>query len=182
MRHRRPIFAFALAIGATWVLAATALAGGWASAIIDAPPQEPIAGEPISIGFTLLQHGRTPVDWGTPTVALRNPETGDEVTVTARRQGPTGHWIAELTVPAAGTWEWQVTHELDIATEGFTPITVAAPAGGAVAGSPITVLLAGIAALALLAGLIAVGLLNRGRRARLAARDRVARPARPAHG
>ncbi|MEO8162945.1 MAG: hypothetical protein ABI590_04110, partial [Ilumatobacteraceae bacterium] len=38
-----------------------ATAGGWAVSTLDEVPV-PIAGEPIDVGFTIRQHGITPVD------------------------------------------------------------------------------------------------------------------------
>ena len=44
------------------VLAATAFAGGWANAVMDTPPDGPAGtNEPVTLGFTLMQHGVTPV-------------------------------------------------------------------------------------------------------------------------
>ena len=56
-------------------LAATALAGGWANAMMDTPPDDPGGpNQPVTVGFTLLQHGETPVDWGA-TQIVRRPTT-----------------------------------------------------------------------------------------------------------
>lgn len=131
MRHRFPTAALA-ALAATLVLAGTALAGGWANAVMDEPPQEPpSAGEPITIGFTLLQHGVTPVDRGSTEVTIRNPDTGQALTVAARQGGQSGHWVAVITFPTDGRWRYTVTTTgLEVGMKGFNPVTVGSATPG----------------------------------------------------
>ena len=57
---RKPIAALPLALAATFILVATAVAGGWATATLDPGMPGPQAGAPSTIGFTVLQHGMTP--------------------------------------------------------------------------------------------------------------------------
>lgn len=130
--RKRAAAAIVSASALTLLLASSALAGGWANAVMDEAPNQPGGtGEPVTIGFTLLQHGVTPVDWGTTQVVLTNDATGQSVTFDARPQGADGHWVAEISVPAAGTWSYQVRHELETSTSGFQPITVGDVAGTA---------------------------------------------------
>ncbi|HYN64399.1 MAG TPA: hypothetical protein VES36_07340, partial [Candidatus Limnocylindrales bacterium] len=83
------------AMALTLILATSALAGGWANAIMDTPPDDPGGpNQPITIGFTLLQHGVTPVDWGAAKIVLTNAATGQSVTADASPQGKVGHWVA----------------------------------------------------------------------------------------
>jgi hypothetical protein len=165
MRHRA-IAAVLSAIALTLMMATSALAGGWAEAVMDTPPDDPGGpGQPITIGFTLLQHGVTPVDWGTTQVVLTNDATGKSVTFNARPQGAVGHWVAEISVPAEGTWAYEVRHDLEIEMTGFDPITVgpaAAQAGGAAASTgigvqPALLLAAGLLSILALAG-VTVGI------------------------
>jgi hypothetical protein len=149
----------------TLILATSALAGGWANAIMDAPPDDPGGpNQPITIGFTLLQHGVTPVDWGTAQVVLTNEATGQSVTVDASPKGKTGHWVAQVSVPAEGTWTYEVRHDLEIVMVGFEPIVVgeAAAARGAAAAAttgvaiqPALLLAGAFLGLLALAGMIA---------------------------
>jgi hypothetical protein len=154
MRHRTPVAAFA-AVAATLILAGTALAGGWANAIMDDPPPDPpSAGEPFTIGFTLLQHGVTPVNDPAPVVNLRNPATGEVLSVTATQEGESGHWVATITIPSDGVWRYEVTHDLIVGMHGFNPITVgaaapAAPATGTATSAATLPMIALLAALAL---------------------------------
>jgi hypothetical protein len=134
MRHRIPAAGALTALAATLILASAALAGGWANAVMDESPSDPpSAGEPITIGFTLLQHGITPVNDPAPTVTVRNAATGEELSVTATQEGASGHWVAVITFPSDGTWRYEVTHDLIVGMNGFNPVTVgsAAPAAAA---------------------------------------------------
>ena len=109
-----------------------AQAGGWATIVADSTnPPQPNAGEKFTFGFTVLQHGVTPVDWGQPLVMLVNGETGQRVTVEAHQSGAKGHWSAELTVPSAGSWTLDIRHDLEVVPVDFQPIVVGGPAAAA---------------------------------------------------
>jgi hypothetical protein len=58
----------ALAVLLSVVLAIPTFAGGWAVITLDALPTGVVAGEPFNIGFTVLQHGKTPMDGLDPTI------------------------------------------------------------------------------------------------------------------
>ncbi len=93
-----------------------ALAGGWATVRLDAPPEEVTAGVPWRFGFMVLQHGVTPISDVTPVVRATHTETGETVTATGIREGPVGHFVAELTLPTAGAWEWEIAPDAFAAT------------------------------------------------------------------
>jgi hypothetical protein len=118
-------------------LSAPAFAGGWAQAQLDAgtPPGE--EGGTTEVGFTLLQHGVTPVDWGSVTVIAVNAASGETVTASARSDGG-DHWTASLAFPSTGEWTITILHDqLEVSPKNL-PLTagVAAPgAGGAAAGT-----------------------------------------------
>jgi hypothetical protein len=137
-RHRA-LAALAAAATLTLLIASTALAGGWASATLDQQPADPGEGGTLVVGFTLLQHGVTPVDWGQPVVQLVNAESGARVTADAVPSGATGHWTAELTVPAAGSWALEIRHDLEVVPVNFNPITVSGQGRGAAATAGTTV-------------------------------------------
>lgn len=142
----------------TFLLASTAFAGGWASATLDAQPTDPGAGGKVDIGFTLLQHGVTPVDWGQPLVMLVNDETGQRVTTDAHQTGAKGHWSATLTVPSGGSWTLDIRHDLEVVPVNFQPLTVggAAPAAAQATTGVVTVQPALLAVAAFL-GALAIG-------------------------
>lgn len=163
MRYRAATAALS-AMALTLILATSALAGGWANAIMDSPPDDPGGpNQPITIGFSLLQHGVTPVDWGTAQVVLTNEATGQSVTVDAAPQGKAGHWVAEVSVPAEGTWSYEVRHDLEISMVGFDPIVIgeaaaapaAAPASTAATAQPALLLAGAFLGLLALAGMTA---------------------------
>jgi plastocyanin len=93
------------------LLVAPVLAGGWATVRLDEPPGEISPGEPWEFGFMVLQHDVTPNGDVTPVIRATHLESGDEVTATAEQEGPTGHFVAELTLPLSGEWSWTITPE-----------------------------------------------------------------------
>lgn len=162
--RRRIALAASSAFILSLILAATAFAGGWANAVMDTPPNDPAGpNEPVTLGFTLLQHGETPVDWGSAQIVLTNDQSGQEIVATATPNGPIGHWSADVTLPAEGSWSYQVRHDLEITLMHAQPILVgrsqASPAGGTAAIGISPALLAAGGFLALLAMALLAGAL-----------------------
>ncbi|MGK2851489.1 MAG: hypothetical protein ACSLFN_11325 [Candidatus Limnocylindrales bacterium] len=96
------------------ILAAPVVAGGWAEVRIDpATTQEPpVVGTPFGVGFTVLQHGRTPAGWVTPTVRFARLGTATTLDVPAVHEtagGTDGRFRATVTLPEAGYWSWSVS-------------------------------------------------------------------------
>lgn len=89
------------------VLAFPAFAGGWAVITLDELPTDVVAGEPVTIGFTVRQHGRTPMTDIDPTVSARL-STDENFMVHAEPEGEPGHYAANLTFPKEGNWEWSI--------------------------------------------------------------------------
>ena len=90
---------------ATALPVAAAVSGGWASSTLDEAPQaEP--GATIEVGFTILQHGRTPVNVDDVAVVIR--VDGDEQVSPAVQQGDTGHYVADVTFPPEGEYDWAI--------------------------------------------------------------------------
>ena len=162
MRRRLALAASTASI-LTLILATTAFAGGWANAVMDTPPDDPAGtNQPVTLGFTLLQHGETPVDWGVAQIVLTNDETGQQIVANATPSGPIGHWAAEVTLPAEGSWSYQVAHQdLEITIMGGQPISVGGPqaatTGGTAAIGMSPALLAGGGFLALLGMVVLAG-------------------------
>ena len=162
--------ALLLALG----LAGAVRAGGWSVVVLDKESaligvDRPVdAGAPFTIGFTVLQHGKTPVDGLTPRVTLTSA-AGERLTFFAEGEGGPGHYIVAITLPDAGVWEWEVEAFGPIAV--MAPITVAAPAPAAAPAAPAPALALWGALAALAIALLAVALLAlRGRRTAAAAR------------
>ena len=110
--------------------ASAALAGGWAVVTLDAPPGEIRAGTPWTVGFTVLQHGQTPVHGfadGTPVEPLlvaRNLDAGRRVEVLATPTEEAGHFTAEVTFPVEGEWTWTILPNPLAGDAAFEPLTV----------------------------------------------------------
>ncbi|MGH9249370.1 MAG: hypothetical protein ACRD0W_07635 [Acidimicrobiales bacterium] len=93
------------------VSASAASAGGWAMSSLD-PMSVPVAGEETEVGFTIRQHGVTPVnpdDQGSePVAVVVRSASGDEAVFPARQHGPTGHYVADVIFPEAGQAYWEI--------------------------------------------------------------------------
>lgn len=144
----RPIRALALAVALLAALAPTAMAGGWAVTTLDAVPAGVRAAQSLSIGFTIRQHGVTPVRaeayGGQVAIRIRADMAGPPVTFPARADGAVGHYLAEVRFPSAGLWTWEVeqgpfapqplgtvTVEGPVAMPAATPAVAPAPAARA---------------------------------------------------
>jgi len=90
-----------------FALVVPVFAGGWAVITLDTLPSGVVAGEPITIGFTVLQHGRTPMADLDPTITATLSNT-DTFVVKAKPEGKVGHYTATLTFPKEGNWSWSV--------------------------------------------------------------------------
>jgi hypothetical protein len=90
--------ALGLALLLSLVFAIPAFAGGWAVITLDELPTGVVADEPLTIGFTVLQHGKTPMDGLNPTVTA-NLYKDEFFTVNAEPDGKPGHYTATLTFP-----------------------------------------------------------------------------------
>lgn len=134
-------------LGSLALLALTtsvALAGGWAAITLDALPTQVIAGQPLSLGFMVRQHGQRPMTGLIPKIIATRPDTGEKLTAYAEAQGEAGHYLATLTFPSAGTWEWVIndgfvtSDALGIPGQPMPSLTVLTPAGqpGAAAPAP----------------------------------------------
>jgi len=122
---------FRTAIGIALLLALgfalPAFAGGWAVITLDVLPTGVVAGEPLTIGFTVLQHGRTPMNDLDPILNVHLSKT-DAFVVHAKHDDKPGHYIATFTFPKAGEWEWSV--QAFTMDQAMPELIVAAPAAG----------------------------------------------------
>lgn len=100
-------YALGFALLLSLVLVIPVFAGGWAVITLDELPTNVVAGEPLTIGFVVLQHGRTPLDGLTPTITA-NLYKDQEFVVQAEPGGKPGHYTATLIFPSAGEWRWSI--------------------------------------------------------------------------
>lgn len=120
-----------------------AFAGGWATTPVDSLPAEIKAGETTRIEFTILQHGKTPrhtLTWDgkervlTPIVTATQGDISLEFEAQPAKE--VGHWFVDLTLPEAGTWEWEIDPQPLGGATTLAPLTVqSAPAPSLALGS-----------------------------------------------
>jgi len=91
-----------------------ALAGGWALTTFDELPESFVAGETYELSYTILQHGKTPVDVG-PSSILITDFAGTTTEFEAARSKGVGRYTVDISLPAEGSFTWQVTQG------GFAP-------------------------------------------------------------
>lgn len=107
MNAKRILYA-SLVLFALLALTAPAWAGGWAVVTLDTLPTQVVAGQPFTIGFVVRQHGVRPMEGLAPKIILYSPDTRKTVTLTAKAEGATGHYTAEVAFPGGGTWDWSI--------------------------------------------------------------------------
>jgi hypothetical protein len=136
----RMTIAVGLVLAGLVVSAPAASAGGWAVSTVDAVPS-PRAGERVDVGFTVRQHGVSPVNVeGEVGVVVRGP-SGDAQWFPAQPSGRPGHYVARLAFAEPGEVSWTIRQgmfgEQDLGTVlvagagAADPVAVdTAPAGG----------------------------------------------------
>ncbi len=88
-------------------LTTSAVAGGWAVTTFDQLPAEFHAGQPYALGYTIRQHGQTPIHVDRTEIVVSG---SDGTTVfTGTPEGAIGHYVARVTFPATGAYSWRVT-------------------------------------------------------------------------
>lgn len=112
-----------------FLLAATpALAGGWVVVTIDELPHQFRANEPTTLGFTVRQHGQHPINLENAVLLRANQQqSGVHLTFTAKQAGAVGHYVVEVTLPAAGEWQWEIQPDWFPPVQ-FAPIIVSGEA------------------------------------------------------
>lgn len=150
-----------LAIFLSLLITIPAFAGGWAVITLDKLPSGAVAGEPLTVGFTVRQHGRTLMAGLYPKVTAILGE--EKLVFPADAEGGPGHYTATLTLPKAGDWQWAIDaftmHQPMPALSVVAPADAASlPAKNSIAipWSASTVMLMSLAVLAL--GLVAAAI------------------------
>ena len=104
----RRLFIIALIAAAALLAAVPALAGGWAVVTLDEWPGAVAAGEPVQLGFSVRQHGWKLTPGLSPVISARHTANGDKLTANAGPGREAGYYMAELTFPSPGRWEWSI--------------------------------------------------------------------------
>ena len=116
-------------------VAGTASAGGWATAGVSPPPDDPTAGSTWDAKITILQHGNadTPLMGISPMISLIG-KGGEKKTFAATETKEPGVYLAKVKFPAAGSWSYEVydgfTQYGGAQTHTFGSISVGAGSGG----------------------------------------------------
>lgn len=76
--------------------------GGWASVTLETVPDYIVAGQPVTLNYTVRQHGVAPLSGLTTSVDARSGELA--ATAVATAAGRTGQYSATLTLPRPGDW------------------------------------------------------------------------------
>lgn len=113
-----------MALLLSFIIVPAVFAGGWAVVVVDDLPVTAKAGETLTIGFTVLQHGRTPASGLTPTITFTLPKE-EQFTVNAEGTDKAGHYSAIVTFPREGEWNWSI--DAYSFPQAMPVISVAAP-------------------------------------------------------
>ncbi len=122
-----------LALLLALTIAVPVFAGGWAVITLDELPTNVIAGESFKVGFTVLQHGRTPMTDIDPTILIESP-TGEKSAILAKAEGKPGHYSATLMFPTEGDWNWTIQA---FTMEQKMPVVSVAASSAALAKAPV---------------------------------------------
>lgn len=159
MRRMLVVVIGVVAAACWWPTAAGA--GGWAVTTLDEVPSAPAADEPVPVGYTVRQHGVTPVALEDTAIVVERAG-GQTLRFSGAAQGPVGHYVATVVFPEDGTYRWKVDQgwfadqELGTLDVGAAPANAApTPAGQGSGRWPAPVRIALVAATA--ASLAVVG-------------------------
>ncbi len=96
------------AIALALLMGGAAVAGGWAVTTLDPLPRLPVAGRPTPIGFTVRQHGATPIAIENTAIVISRLGGAERHVFPGRPDGPVGHYVSDVRFPTSGAWNWQV--------------------------------------------------------------------------
>ena len=88
------------------LLAPTALAGSVAVVTFAELPSDFDAGTPHTFDYSILAHGTEPMPFSETSLHFQGPN-GEDLTFPSESTGD-GRWTAEVTLPEAGEWRWEV--------------------------------------------------------------------------
>jgi hypothetical protein len=144
---RRPILILALACVMLMALVGQAFAGG-VVVTLDQMPTGVRPEQPFDVGFSIISaHTSEPIAGQKPVVEAVNPQTKAVIRQVGRPDGPSGHYVATLTLPIEGRWEWSIQPFTDaqgypaseltpIEVQGTAAVSAPAPADAALAPQP----------------------------------------------
>jgi cytochrome c551/c552 len=112
------------------VLAAgTISAGGWAVVTVDDLPARVEAGKPVTLAFTVRQHGMTALSGLKPSIVAASGSSRVETNATAAQN--IGQYSAAITLPSAGAWTLTINSGFIDSRLTLLPLTVVPPGAAA---------------------------------------------------
>lgn len=136
--------------------AAPAGAGGWAVTTLDPLAAAPVAGRPFDVGFTIRQHGQTPISVPDAAIVVTD-EAGVVTRFGAEPIGAPGHHVATVELEGGGAYTWAVDQGFGVQDLGTLQVGSASAGDTASGSSPWTVPLFVVAVLLALLGLVDLG-------------------------
>ena len=131
-------------------------AGGWAVITLDELPSDVVADTPLTIGFTVLQHGRTPMPDLEPTVTAQLAN-GKPITFFATSAEKPGSYTATLKFPEEGNWEWSI--QAFTMDQKMPELSVGAPGAASVSQPAVSAVSSAARSISplLIVGILAIG-------------------------
>jgi mono/diheme cytochrome c family protein len=99
-------------------------AGGWAVITLDDLPDGVVAGKPITLTFTVRQHGHTLLDNLHPSIEAAMLGGGQGLRADAVPAGEKGRYRSTLTLPDTGQWRLTINSGFGTSHVGLDPIAV----------------------------------------------------------
>lgn len=107
------------------VAAIAASFGGWAVVTVEDLPDYIVAGKPVSLTFTVRQHGVRPLEGLTPIVEARSGSALERAAATPGREA--GQYVASIAVPQAGPWTFTIHSGFHSSEATLLPLEAVAP-------------------------------------------------------
>jgi hypothetical protein len=98
--------------------------GGWAVITVENLPDHLVAREPVTLEFTIRQHGVEPLGGLEPSVVARSGR--DVAEVDARPGTRKGRYVATITVPQPGDWTFTINSGFGPNRSQLLPLTAVA--------------------------------------------------------
>jgi hypothetical protein len=113
MNRRSVRFMFPLV--AVFALVTAAYAGGWAIITVNYLPDYAVAGQPLTVTFSVRQHGKTLLSELHPRMEVTDPDR-HTTKVAAMRTAAPGEYSARLTFPEPGDWRITIVSGFNTST------------------------------------------------------------------
>jgi hypothetical protein len=151
---RRTIGIVTLAAALLLSLAAAAGAGLFAIVTFDEVPSSFEAGTAHQLSYSIMSPSKDPIEFGATSLRFHGPQ--GETLVFAAAAVSKGEWTADVILPAAGEWRWEVTVDNHV-LQSLGTLSVEPASPGQASSSLLTSLRIGLPVAVFLALLLLVG-------------------------